>query len=43
MESQNRIARGMDFTRMRDELSEQRRDLPWERVDKHYVFEGPKR
>ena len=30
-----------EFTRLRDELSQQRRDLPWEAVDKHYVFEGP--
>ena len=31
-----------EFTRLRDELSEQRRALPWERVDKEYAFEGPK-
>jgi predicted dithiol-disulfide oxidoreductase (DUF899 family) len=30
-----------EFTRLRDELSQQRRDLPWEAVDKLYVFEGP--
>jgi len=30
-----------EFTRLRDELSQQRRDLPWEAVDKQYVFEGP--
>ncbi len=29
------------FTRQRDQLSQQRRDLPWERVDKDYRFEGP--
>jgi len=29
------------FTRERDALSQARRDLPWERVDKEYVFEGP--
>lgn len=23
-----------EFTRLRDQLSQQRRDLPWERVDK---------
>jgi predicted dithiol-disulfide oxidoreductase (DUF899 family) len=28
------------FTRLRDELSQQRRDLPWERVEAQYVFEG---
>ena len=30
-----------EFTRLRDELSQQRRELPWERVTKHYVFDGP--
>lgn len=30
-----------EFTRLRDGLSRQRRALPWERVDKPYVFEGP--
>jgi predicted dithiol-disulfide oxidoreductase (DUF899 family) len=35
------LAREKDFTRARDQLSQARRDLPWERVDKDYVFEGP--
>jgi predicted dithiol-disulfide oxidoreductase (DUF899 family)/uncharacterized damage-inducible protein DinB len=30
-----------EFTRLRDELSAQRRELPWEKVEKSYVFEGP--
>ncbi|HEY3156189.1 MAG TPA: thioredoxin family protein [Candidatus Eisenbacteria bacterium] len=30
-----------EFTRLRDELSRQRRELPWERVEKEYVFDGP--
>ena len=30
-----------EFTRLRDELSQQRRELPWEKVEKPYVFEGP--
>ena len=30
-----------EFTRLRDELSAQRRALPWERVEKEYVFDGP--
>jgi predicted dithiol-disulfide oxidoreductase (DUF899 family) len=30
-----------EFTRLRDQLNQQRRDLPWERVDKRYVFDGP--
>ena len=29
------------FTRLRDELSEERRALPWERVEKEYVFDAP--
>jgi predicted dithiol-disulfide oxidoreductase (DUF899 family) len=29
------------FTEARDELSRQRRELPWVKVDKPYVFEGP--
>jgi len=29
-----------EFTRLRDELSRERRELPWERVDKEYVFES---
>jgi predicted dithiol-disulfide oxidoreductase (DUF899 family) len=35
------LAREKEFTRLRDQLSQQRRDLPWERVDKPYAFEGP--
>jgi predicted dithiol-disulfide oxidoreductase (DUF899 family) len=31
-----------EFTRLRDEISRQRRELPWEKVEKKYVFEGPK-
>ena len=31
-----------EFTKLRDELSRQRRELPWERVEKHYIFDGPK-
>jgi len=29
-----------EFTRQRDELSRLRRELPWEKVEKQYVFEG---
>jgi predicted dithiol-disulfide oxidoreductase (DUF899 family) len=29
------------LTRLRDELSRERRELPWERIAKHYVFDGP--
>ena len=35
------LAKEKEFTRLRDELSRQRRDLPWERVAKEYVFDGP--
>ena len=31
-----------EFTRLRDELSAERRGLPWVKVDKNYVFDGPK-
>ncbi|MGO9338488.1 MAG: DUF899 domain-containing protein [Terracidiphilus sp.] len=31
-----------EFTHLRDELSRQRRELPWEKVEKEYVFDGPK-
>jgi predicted dithiol-disulfide oxidoreductase (DUF899 family) len=31
-----------EFTRLRDQLSTERRELPWVKVDKNYVFEGPK-
>jgi len=35
------LAREKELTRARDRLSEERRALPWVRVDKSYVFEGP--
>ena len=35
------LAKEKEFNRLRDELSAQRRDLPWERVTKTYVFDGP--
>jgi predicted dithiol-disulfide oxidoreductase (DUF899 family) len=36
------LAKEKEFTRLRDELSKQRRELPWEAVEKSYLFEGPK-
>ena len=30
-----------EFTRLRDQLSRQRRELPWVKIEKQYVFEGP--
>jgi len=35
------VAKEKEFDRLRDELSRERRALPWERVDKAYVFDGP--
>jgi predicted dithiol-disulfide oxidoreductase (DUF899 family) len=35
------LAKEKEFTVLRDELSRQRRELPWERVEKRYVFDGP--
>jgi predicted dithiol-disulfide oxidoreductase (DUF899 family) len=35
------LVKEKEFTRLRDELSQQRRDLPWEPVRKQYVFDGP--
>lgn len=35
------LAKEKEFTHLRDELSRQRRELPWEKVDKEYKFEGP--
>src|SRR5215472_13142106 len=36
------LEREKEFTRLRDELSQARRGLPWEAVEKEYVFEGPR-
>ena len=36
------LAREKAFTRERDALSAERRELPWEKVEKEYVFDGPK-
>ena len=35
------LAKEKEFTRLRDQLSQARRALPWERVDKEYIFHGP--
>ena len=34
------LAKEKEFTRLRDQVSKERRDLPWELVEKEYVFEG---
>src|SRR5262245_46699727 len=36
------LAREKESTRLRDKLSAQRRDLPWVKVDKRYVFDTSK-
>jgi predicted dithiol-disulfide oxidoreductase (DUF899 family) len=35
------LAKEKAFTRLRDDLSRARRELPWEAVNKSYIFEGP--
>src|ERR1700730_1204032 len=34
------LAKEKEFTHLRDQLSRERRELPWELVDKDYAFEG---
>src|SRR4051794_15820226 len=36
------LAKEKEFTHLRDALTKQRRELPWEKVEKNYVFEGPR-
>ena len=36
------LAKEKEFTRLRDQLSKERRELPWELVEKAYTFEGEK-
>jgi predicted dithiol-disulfide oxidoreductase (DUF899 family) len=35
------LAKEKEFTRLREELARERRQLPWERIDKPYLFEAP--
>lgn len=35
------LAKEKQFTKMRDQLSAERRALPWLRIDKEYAFDGP--
>lgn len=39
--SRELLAKEKEFTRLRDELSRQRRALPWEKVEKDYAFDAP--
>ena len=36
------LSKEKEFTRLRDKLSAERRELPWVKVKKNYVFDGPK-
>jgi predicted dithiol-disulfide oxidoreductase (DUF899 family) len=35
------LAREKELTHLRDQIARERRALPWERIEKHYVFETP--
>ena len=35
------LAKEKEFTRLRDQLSQQRRELPWVKVEKPYMFHSP--
>src|ERR1700746_1903141 len=35
------LVREKEFTRLRDRLAAERRALPWVKVEKAYVFDGP--
>jgi len=35
------LTREKELTRLRDEVSRHRRELPWVKIDKEYVFDGP--
>ncbi len=35
------LAKEKELTRLRDQLSKDRGDLPWVKVDKEYVFDAP--
>jgi len=34
------LTREKELTRLRDEVSRHRRELPWVKIDKEYVFQG---
>ena len=34
------LAKEKEFTRLRDQISQERRNLPWEVLDKQYIFDG---
>jgi predicted dithiol-disulfide oxidoreductase (DUF899 family) len=36
------LASEKELTRQRDEITRRRRELPWVKVEKNYVFDGPR-
>lgn len=38
---QELLSKEKEFTRLRDEIGRQQRELPWVKVEKEYVFDGP--
>ncbi len=36
------LAREKELTRLRDELARERRHLPWVKLEKRYLFDGPR-
>jgi predicted dithiol-disulfide oxidoreductase (DUF899 family) len=38
---QHLLAKEKELTRLRDQLSAERRELPWVKIEKNYVFDGP--
>ena len=36
------LAKEKELTRLRDQLSAERRELPWVKVEKQYIFDSPK-
>ena len=35
------LAKEKEFTRLRDDLSQERRDLPWVKLEQNYLFQSP--
>lgn len=35
------LVKEKEFTRLRDQLSAERRELPWVKIEKEYIFDGP--
>ncbi len=42
-ERKQHLSKEKEFTRLRDKLSAERRELPWVKVEKNYLFDGPGR